>query len=942
MGDTAMEELIERGHEVAVITRSIADAGAGRGCVVVIEGPAGIGKSRLLELAREEADARDVAVLSARGVEFEREVAFGVAAELFGARLAAAGKDEREALLAGHAGLAAAVLDPSVSAPHEAQAIVRGLYWLTVNLTAAATPRPLLMLVDDIQWADRPSLGFIAHLAVRVRDLSVAVVVATRGGEQDGASDLVDWLLTQPDHLVLRPSQLSETGVGRMMATDLPEAEPAFVRACAQVSGGNPFLARELVRSLHADGIAPTGSSVPAVQRLVPASVVRSVLVRLARLGVPGQRLAAAVAVLGDGAPIRRAAALAELELSVAEQAADTLADAHVLAAGSPLRFAHPLIASAVSADLPAFARARAHHRAAELLAAAGASADVVAVHLLRSEPEGEPATVATLRQAAARGRARGDAPAAVRLLSRALAEPPPPASRPGVLLELAEAEMQSGNPGAGTHIDAALALLREPAERVAALGLQARLRFQLGEHEGSARALQEALALLEDHDPIAQALVADELSATLFQAQLRARADARVAPLLAAARNGELPKHPGLLAHLALRLALAGGAPAQVRALAEQATAENPLVDDASYGMLMGIVVQALVCVDELNLAEQIADDALGLARRRGSLLTYASASFHRAIPRYHRGALADALADLDQALTAKTEGWDAARAWIGALQAHAQIARGDLAAARQALALGEGVAPTSLDRPILGFAHAQLALAERAPVVALAEAEAVGHQLMEGFGIDHPGFLPWRATASEAALALGRTDYAVRLAGDELALARATAVPRAIGRALRAAARVADGERSIAWFHEAIAVLEQSPAVLERVTATVGLGAALRRGGQRTAAQPPLRAALQIADAIGASPLAETARQELRALGARPRGAAWTGADALTPTERRVALLATEGLTNPQIAQALFVTSKTIQTHLAHTYRKLGINSRRQIADALAHEPT
>jgi DNA-binding CsgD family transcriptional regulator len=262
-------------------------------------------------------------------------------------------------------------------------------------------------------------------------------------------------------------------------------------------------------------------------------------------------------------------------------------------------------------------------------------------------------------------------------------------------------------------------------------------------------------------------------------------------------------------------------------------------------------------------------------------------------------------------------------------------------LAAAHHALALGEGVAPTSLDHPIVRLAHAQLALAEHAPTVALAEAEAVGRQLTDGFGIDHPGFVAWRSTASEAAFALGRNDRAEHLANDELVLARSTRVPRAIGRALRTAARVADGERSIALLHEAIAVLEPSPSVLERVEATVGLGAALRRAGHRVAARAPLRVGLQLADTIGAAPLAETARQELRAAGARPRRVAWTGADALTPTERRVALLATDGLTNPQIAQALFVTSKTIQTHLAHTYRKLGVNSRHQLAEALARGP-
>jgi DNA-binding CsgD family transcriptional regulator len=115
------------------------------------------------------------------------------------------------------------------------------------------------------------------------------------------------------------------------------------------------------------------------------------------------------------------------------------------------------------------------------------------------------------------------------------------------------------------------------------------------------------------------------------------------------------------------------------------------------------------------------------------------------------------------------------------------------------------------------------------------------------------------------------------------------------------------------------------------------VDQGAHLRRAGQRVAAQPPLRRGLELADRMGATPLADAARHELRATGARPRRAAYTGVDALTPSERRVAQLAADGLTTPQIAQALFVTPKTIQTHLAHIYRKLDITSRQHLPATL-----
>lgn len=155
MHDSDVQALIERDGEVSVLRDALTDASAGHGSLIVIDGPAGLGKSRLLDAARGEARAQGLAVLSARGIELERQIPFGVAAELFVTRVAAAPAELSAALFAGHAGLAAAALDPSAAAPEDAQALVRGLYWLTVNLAAAAGP--LLIVVDDAHWADRPS-----------------------------------------------------------------------------------------------------------------------------------------------------------------------------------------------------------------------------------------------------------------------------------------------------------------------------------------------------------------------------------------------------------------------------------------------------------------------------------------------------------------------------------------------------------------------------------------------------------------------------------------------------------------------------------------------------------------------------------------------------------------------------------------------------------------
>jgi DNA-binding CsgD family transcriptional regulator len=934
--------LYEREAELAALSEALAAARSGTGGLVLLEGPAGIGKSRLLAEARAMADALGMAVLTARGIDLERDAPFGTVSDLFAAAVAAASATGRAQLLSGQAALAAALFDPA-AAPSAADpsALVRGLYWLTVNVAASASrgdgPGSLLIEVDDAQWADRPSLSYLAHLAARIDELPAVLVVAVRSGEQAAGQQTLDWLRDRSGHSLLRPRALSPEAVAQLARAELPAAEPAFTRACAEVSGGNPFLATELLRALRADGIAPTAGSVAQVRSLVPASVLRAVLVRLARLGEAAEMLAKAVAVLGNRAPMRQARLLAGLDAAPAEQAADALASAHIMASDEPLRFTHPLIATSVYADLPAFARARAHRRAADLLAADGAVLDVVVAQLLLTRPDGDQRTVATLREAAARALTRGDPRAAAHLLRRAVTEPPVPADRGQVLLELANAEIEHGDQRAAHHIDEAIPLLETPDDRVRALAALGRLRFNRGEHEAAASVMEEALELLKPEDPALSPLLVGYLTASTFRAGLYPLATARLRPMIEATRAGHPPQDPGLLAHLVLRLAFAAEPAAQVRALAERATAADPLVDPASLGILNGLVVQALCCVDELDAAERISEAALAAARRRGSLLSFTMASYHRAIGRYHRGELTSALADLDQARVAAKDGWTAGDSWSGGLRVQIHVERGDLATARDALALTGGAPPGSMDLPVGLFARARLALAEGNPAEALRAAEATGELLSSGFGIDHPGFVPWQRTAALAALALGEDGRARELAGQLLERAQWAGTARAVGLALRTQAAVADGEDRRLLLAEAADVLAGSPSALERAHALVEFGTASRRAGLRSAAEPPLREGLQLADGMGAVPVVQAARHELRALGLRPRRSAVTGPDSLTPTERRVAELAASGLTNRQVAEALFVTVKTVETHLARVYQKLGISTRTELQRAI-----
>jgi DNA-binding CsgD family transcriptional regulator len=206
------------------------------------------------------------------------------------------------------------------------------------------------------------------------------------------------------------------------------------------------------------------------------------------------------------------------------------------------------------------------------------------------------------------------------------------------------------------------------------------------------------------------------------------------------------------------------------------------------------------------------------------------------------------------------------------------------------------------------------------------------------EAVGGRNPAFMPWRSQAGLAQEALGEHEAARRLSREEVELARGWGAPRALGVSLRAAGLIEGGKKGLALLQEAIDVLCASPAKLEHAKARTELGAALRRANRRSQAREQLRRAVELATICGAAPLAARAESELLATGARPRRVALTGVESLTPSERRVAEMAAEGPTNREIAQALFVTPKTVEVHLSSVYRKLGISARSQLATALA----
>jgi DNA-binding CsgD family transcriptional regulator len=329
---------------------------------------------------------------------------------------------------------------------------------------------------------------------------------------------------------------------------------------------------------------------------------------------------------------------------------------------------------------------------------------------------------------------------------------------------------------------------------------------------------------------------------------------------------------------------------------------------------------------------------DFIAHARVRGDVVGLALAPAFRAAAHWHAGALDEAIADVDLSLHVAPAHVSALTAAFAlAFKIEALVLKGDLDEARVTLA-HTGGPEEQLPSPIILSARGRLRLAEGRMLEALQDMRLVG-RLVEQWQSANSALAPWRTEAALALYALGEEAEARELIAAEVAVARRWGDPWLLGQALRAQALVgpAGGER-LAALDEAVALLRSSEARLELALTLLEQGVAQADADRTNAAREALREALELATECASPVLAERARNALIAAGGRPRRAAATGPLALTPTERRVARIAAAGAPNREIAQTLFVTEKTIESHLASAYRKLGIRARAQLAGVLS----
>jgi DNA-binding CsgD family transcriptional regulator len=925
--------LLDRDSELAALAGEIAGVRSGGGRVIAVEGPAGIGKSSLLAAAGQVAATGGGLVLRARGGPLEQDAAWGVARELFEPLRGRSSWDE---LTVGAAALARRVLDREAGEPASGgdamYAAGRGLSWLAANL---AERSPVLLMIDDVHWADAPSLRWLAQLARGLDGQALGVLVAVRSGEPASEPDLLAELLAAAPGPPVRPRALGPAAAEALVRERLPSADALFAHACHAVTRGNPFLLVALLRQLVAEEIQPTDEVATRLPAFGPEQVARSVERQLSRLPDGAGRLACAVAVLGSGTPLRRAARLARLEQRDAGRLADALRAAGLLEEGAELAIAHPLVEGALYARLPRGERSLWHADAASLLARDAADAEQIALHLLRTEPGDQAETVATLCHAATRASARGAPQSAAAFLQRAVAEPPSDRRRDAdIRLQLGLALAAYLAPDAPAALRAAVERADSPEQR-SGIALHGARALGLAGH--SHEAIELCRRALDDPggaSPTALARLEAELMVNAWlHADTQAEARQRLRQPAVQSRPLELWRVNAAME------SMLDGRPADETLALLRPVLEPDLLAAETDSLAGTFAMLALIGCDEVEAVRARCNTIIDSARPRGWLIALAHGCQLRAIARIRGGEIRDAEADARLAFDYKLPVTPKSiLLWPLHILIDALVELDDLPGADAVLtAAGLGEPPAgALGAPLLLQSRARLRLEQHRVRDAFADLTNAAARWRE-LGVRHPILASWRVEATEALSRLGEHQTAARLAAEQLELAERVNTPGARGAALRTLARTSPLTDRLELLERAADVLADSPAQLEHTRALIDLGATLRRANRRAAAREPLRHALDLARRGGMRLLARRATDELRAAGARPRRDVLTGADALTAAEHRVATLAAAGHNNREIAERLYVTQRTVETHLTHAFQKLSISRRTELGPHL-----
>lgn len=935
-GGEAPPRLVGRDAELSLIREQVKDTGR----AVLLRGPAGIGKTRLMraaiDAATEQLAADDACVLTAKCPE-NGSGAYEVVRALFAPLHLTDPGTTGHPLLRGSARLALPALTPGRTAdsdPADLYAVMQGLYWLTAGLAA---DRPVVLAVDDLQWCDEASLRWLGFLLRRAEDLQVVLILTLRTEAEEELPAALAEMTDVPSCLTLDVHPLGEEAVGDLLAHTLggpPDA--ALVDTCMRISGGTPLLVHLLAGRWKESGplTGPGDTADEGADEEADLGLVARF--RIDRLTAERLAVAQAVGVLEEET-VDIVAALAGTQPEPAQRVVEDLRAAGLLRPDA-LAYRHDLIREAVLQTLRPAERAALHERAARLLDEAGRPVEKVAVQLMLLPASPEPWMITALRSAALDAELRGAPATAGQYLTRALCHTPDDLD----LLSHTARVFAHIAPGTALgHLEHALAQPTDPRTRCC-LVLQYGIT-SLGAHNS-----------LRAFDLVTEALdrTVGELGTSPADQALRARVEAMV--LLSGLDEtstvgrvshrfrdrtpppGETPDERLLLGMLCALRTLEGRPAAELVPAAERVLrlGDGPR---GGWGALGAVLT--LYLADENEPVQAALGTLLSQATARGEAWQCALVSTTRSQVHLWAGNVTQALSDahfahdlFDRELRVSTS------VSPKCALADALVRRGEPERAQRLLA---EVQRPRLDQFSLEY-HAFLMARARARA-ALGDLDGALEDLLRcgdslaAAGIGNPVLAPWWFEAAPLLARLGREHEGHAIVERVAAPVDEWGTPRARGMLSLARGVLTPDDTGLDHLTEAADLLAGSPARLEHARAEYLLGRRLFDRGDAQAARTRLHRAIDIAVLCGDKSLLDEVRPVLAAARGRLRRSTTSPAESLSGGERQIAERAAAGATNREIAEALFLTQRTVEFHLTSVYRKLGIRGRHQIASAL-----
>ncbi|MFF8788746.1 AAA family ATPase [Streptomyces sp. NPDC015125] len=920
--------LLDREAELVLTATALR---SGRGALVLATGPLGVGKSALLDGIGELGAAQGAQHLRVSAAPMERDFSFGVARQLLEPVLRHASPEERARWEPGVVSRARRAFDagrPDGAAPDA----LDGLTALVENM---ARDQPVLMLVDELQWADSATLRWLRHLGERLSALPVVLVCAVREGDSLTGHPAVQSVIRHATH-VLRPGNLTLHDSHEMIRRYYGEAvDAAFALACHQATGGNPLLLTCLLEDAAPRSLQPTAGHAETVAALRPASLQHRLLQRLDAQSEQVRRTARAVAVVGDDTNPELLSRLADLDTAGRDHALRQLADLGLTTGMQCPRFVHSLVRESVVEGIPLKERTAMHELAAELLHRAGRPPEQVARHLMALTAPTFPWATQVLRSAAFTAQRRGAPEIAARYLRRALLDSLPDSDRADLLVDLATSERSFAPYASVRHIAQAALLCDGPRQRAQAVVRLAPSSFSstlLPVHE-LLRETADALGpehLLQGPDrELALRLEARIRQAALPDAEQLADSTARLVGLGPEPRTGTVAERE-LLAPLLGAATFSNALPAdEVAQQANRVLACEPALPSHVHTTLP-LVVACLVAADSVERLGSWLDAAQQNAVGRQSRVEEAMIGTEQALVSLARGRLTQAKGQALAAFELAGAKHEEVFTLSSMTLASCAILTGDDQLADRLLAVKYRAEDEPYVSSGLSMLKGQSAARKGDLESALDYFLGAGRRL-EQCGWLNPALLPWASAAAFLHLYLGERKPAVELSALEVERARAWGAPGPLGRALRVHSHMVEGPDSTEVLLEAVEVLRHSANRFERCQALLDLGRQVGPADARGRAA--LRHAREEAAECDVPWLARRVEESLA--GAPPDPEATRSQ--LTPAERKVAELAASGLTNQLIADKLNITCRAVEKHLTSCYRKASIPGRAHLATAL-----